>query len=84
MLARLSRLQRFLAISSTGRCAGGATPLGQLAVDAGYCDQAHLTRECRPISGLTPVQLLRQYAPTFPDMSDPFKTSERFDISMIT
>ena len=84
VLARLLRLQRFLAISSTGRCAGRATPLGRLAVDAGYSDQAHLTRECRTISGLTPVQLLRHYAPAFPDMSDPFKTSERFDTSMIT
>lgn len=84
VLARVLRLQRFLAISSTGRCAGRATPLGRLAVDAGYSDQAHLTRECRTISGLTPVQLLRHYVPAFPDMSDPFKTSERFDISMIT
>lgn len=84
VLARVPRLQRFLAISSTRLCAGGATPIGWLAVDAGYSDQAHLTRECRTISGLTPVQLLRHYIPTFPDMSDPFKTSEPFDVSMIT
>ena len=37
---RVLRLQRFLAISSTRLCAGGATPIGWLAVDAGYSDQA--------------------------------------------
>lgn len=81
-LARLLRLQRFLAIGSMpGR--GARSPiLGRLAFDAGYSDQAHLTRECRTICGLTPVELLGQYVPTFPDMSDPFKTSGRFAVSM--
>ena len=29
-----------------------------LAVDAGYADQAHLSRECLRLTGLTPRQLL--------------------------
>ena len=78
-LARLLRLQRFLAIASMD---ARSPVLGRLAVDAGYSDQAHLTRECRTICGLTPVELLGQYVATFPDMSDPFKTSGRFAVSM--
>lgn len=81
-LARLLRLQRFLALGSMWGLSAGLPILGQLAVEAGYSDQAHLTRECRTISGLTPVELLAQYVPTFPDMSDPFKTSGRFAVSM--
>ena len=84
VLARLLRLQRFLAISST--TSGFIEPASQLcalAVDAGYSDQAHLNRECRAISGRTPAQLLRMYVPSFPDMSDPFNTTRRFDVSMV-
>jgi len=33
-------------------------PLGQAAAEAGYADQAHLTRECNDLSGLTPTELL--------------------------
>jgi AraC-like DNA-binding protein len=32
--------------------------LGRLALDAGYADQAHLSRECRSLAGVTPRQLL--------------------------
>jgi AraC-like DNA-binding protein len=32
--------------------------LARLALDAGYADQAHLTRECRRLSGRTPVELV--------------------------
>ena len=83
VLARLLRLQRFLAISSTSGCLEPASGLGALAIDAGYSDQAHLSRECRAISGRTPGQLLRVYVPSFPDMSDPFNTTQRFDVSMV-
>jgi AraC-like DNA-binding protein len=30
-----------------------------VAADAGYADQAHLTRECRRLTGLTPGELRR-------------------------
>jgi AraC-like DNA-binding protein len=33
--------------------------LAGLAIDAGYADQPHLTREVRSIMGTTPAQLLR-------------------------
>lgn len=81
-LARLLRLQRFLAMGSIRGPGVRCRAVAELAVDAGYSDQAHLTRECRTICGLTPTGLLGQYVPTFPDMSDPFKTSGRFAVSM--
>ena len=34
--------------------------LAAIAAEAGYADQAHLTRECRRLSGLTPAALARQ------------------------
>jgi AraC-like DNA-binding protein len=51
-LARVLRLQRFLFLA---RCGGG---LARLAAEAGYADQAHLTRECARLTGLTPAALL--------------------------
>ena len=36
--------------------------LADLAAQAGYADQAHLTRECGSLSGLTPAALARQRA----------------------
>jgi methylphosphotriester-DNA--protein-cysteine methyltransferase len=36
--------------------------LAGLAVQAGYADQAHLTRECGRLAGLTPAALARQRA----------------------
>ncbi len=70
-LARLIRFQRFLALVE-----GVADqPLAHRAAEAGYSDHAHLTRDCRAITGLTPTEFLVVAFPTFPDMSDPFKTS---------
>lgn len=51
-LARILRLQRFLALAE-GR--GG---LARVAVEAGYADQPHLTRESRELTGLSPAALL--------------------------
>jgi AraC-like DNA-binding protein len=54
-LQRVLRFQRFLALAAQP---GAAAGLAQLAFAAGYADQAHLTRECRRLSGLTPAALL--------------------------
>jgi AraC-like DNA-binding protein len=49
-LQRVLRLRRFLA-------GAGIDGLAAAATEAGYADQAHLTRECRALTGLTPGQL---------------------------
>lgn len=79
-LARLLRFQRFLAQSELGWT--GRTSLASLAGTAGYADQAHLARDCRAITGMPPRRFLDIYFPTFPDMSDPFKTKSAFSSSM--
>jgi AraC-like DNA-binding protein len=71
-LDRVLRLQRFLALGRavrTGRTnqadrnnqagwAGERPGLAELAVAAGYTDQAHLARDCRALAAATPAQLL--------------------------
>jgi AraC-like DNA-binding protein len=58
-LARVLRFQRFLALAAGDDPAGSARgDLAGLAYAAGYADQAHLTRECRQLSGRTPAALL--------------------------
>lgn len=69
-LALLIRLQR---LAATALAEPGQT-IGRLAAAAGYSDHAHLARDCRAIAGLTPSAFLAAYFPTFPDMSDPYKT----------
>lgn len=54
---QVMRLQRFVAAADAG------TPLAAAAADAGYADQAHLTREVRRFSGLTPGGLVRERRP---------------------
>ncbi|MCB1002112.1 MAG: helix-turn-helix domain-containing protein [Acidimicrobiales bacterium] len=71
-LGRLLRFQRFLAVREV---AGHDGSIAELAAAAGYADQAHLARDCRAITGLTVRAFLAEWFPTFPDMSDPFKTS---------
>jgi len=51
-LARILRFQHFLQLSRSG------DDLARLALDAGYADQAHLTREARRLSGRTPAELV--------------------------
>lgn len=51
-LARIVRFQRFLHLASPTH------DLARLALDAGYADQAHLTREARRLSGRTPGELV--------------------------
>jgi AraC-like DNA-binding protein len=50
-LQRVLRLHRFLR-------SVGAESLAGAAFDAGYADQAHLARECRALTGITPRQLV--------------------------
>jgi AraC-like DNA-binding protein len=54
MLARVLRFRRFLS-----RIDAGAADLARLAAEAGYADQAHLTRESTRLAGLTPAALAR-------------------------
>jgi AraC-like DNA-binding protein len=51
-LERILRFQRFLRLLSNGRA-----PLSVLAIEAGYADQAHLSREVRRLSGQSPSTL---------------------------
>ena len=53
-LVRVQRFQHFLALAE--QQPGAA--LSRLAAEAGYADQAHLTRECGRLTGLTPAALL--------------------------
>jgi AraC-like DNA-binding protein len=55
-LDRVLRMQRFLALARTRPSLGLATLAGM----AGYADQAHLTREARRMTGLTPTAILKQ------------------------
>jgi AraC-like DNA-binding protein len=61
-LQRVLRFQRFLTLAQLpGGPAGPereAPDLARLAFEAGYADQAHLTRECRRLAGLPPAALL--------------------------
>jgi AraC-like DNA-binding protein len=54
-LQRILRFRRF--VSELGRERDGAGGLARIAASTGYADQAHLTRESRQLSGLSPVQL---------------------------
>jgi len=61
VLQRTLRFQGFLALAQAGATASGqrgADGVAGLAVDVGYADQAHLSRECRRLTGLTPRELL--------------------------
>ena len=53
-LQRVLRFQRFVRMLDDP---AGPPDLAVAAARAGYADQAHLTRECRELSGLTPVSL---------------------------
>jgi AraC-like DNA-binding protein len=60
-LQRTLRFQGFLALAQAGATASGrrgAEGMAGLAVDVGYADQAHLSRECLRLTGDTPSRLL--------------------------
>ena len=55
-LHRILRFQRFIALAWT--LERPSTQLARLAADAGYSDQAHLTREAKQLEGRSPRTLL--------------------------
>lgn len=62
-LQRTLRFQGYLALAQAASTHGGpglmsAGTLADLAAEAGYADQAHLSRECLRLTGLTPRELL--------------------------
>ena len=65
-LERILRFQRFLML--------GDDDLARRALDAGYADQAHLTRECTRLAGLPPAALLEEGAGAAGERSVSFKT----------
>jgi len=58
-LQRVLRFRRFLARVDARP---DVLDLAAIAAEAGYADQAHLTRECGRLAGLTPAALARQRA----------------------
>jgi transcriptional regulator GlxA family with amidase domain len=71
-LDRILRFQRFLVLARAT-----SADLARLAIEAGYADQAHLTRECTRLSGLPPAALLASGAGPAGERSDSFKTVGR-------
>lgn len=51
---RVVRFQRFLRITD------GGSALAAAAAEAGYADQAHLTRDVNQLSGITPARLIAE------------------------
>lgn len=68
---RILRLQRALTLA--GRTPRRSIALAMLAADAGYADQAHMSRELRALTGRSPAALLHGCASTL-ELSDLFKT----------
>jgi Helix-turn-helix domain len=73
-LERILRFQRFLMLQGTD--------LARMALDAGYADQAHLTRECTRLAGLPPAALLAEGAGPAGERSVSFKTPARAPATM--
>ena len=55
-LDQILRFQRFMRLAQESR----RDRLAELAVEAGYADQPHLTRETRRLAGLTPDAIRNQ------------------------
>jgi AraC-like DNA-binding protein len=73
-LERILRFQRFLMIAGAD--------LARLALEAGYADQAHLTRECTRLAGLPPAALLAEGAGPAGERSVSFNTDARLPATM--
>jgi AraC-like DNA-binding protein len=67
-LARVLRFRRLQALAATpprqDPGAASAPALVDLALDAGYADQAHMTAEVTRLTGLSPVRFLKDRTPT--------------------
>lgn len=72
-LDRIVRFRRAQRLARNGPSMG----LGALAAAAGYADQAHLTRECRRLSGLTPARLFGLDAPIVRDRASETSNTRR-------
>jgi AraC-like DNA-binding protein len=70
-LQRILRFQRFLTLARRT----ASLDLARLALEAGYADQAHLTRECTRLAGLPPAALLAAGAGPAGEASVSFKTA---------
>ena len=57
-LQRIVRLQRTLRLARQRAMAQRRPTLAMLALDVGYADQAHMTRDFRDLTGFTPRELL--------------------------
>lgn len=78
---RVARFQRIVQIAARCRTAGTPIDWAALALAEGHADQAHLVREFRSFSGLTPTA----YHPLAPDQASHtaekiFKTAGRADL----
>ena len=73
---RVLRLQRLLALAGCSPRRGAR--LATLAAEAGYADQAHMSRELKALTGRSPATLLRDSASTL-ELSDLFKTGPAAD-----
>jgi AraC-like DNA-binding protein len=62
-LRRVLRFRRFVSWADAGAPGGD---LASAAARLGYADQAHLTRECTRLAGLTPAALVAARLPTAP------------------
>jgi AraC-like DNA-binding protein len=60
VLARILRFRRLQAFAARPPAAA----LVDLALDAGYADQAHMTAEVTRLAGLSPVRFLKDHTPT--------------------
>jgi AraC-like DNA-binding protein len=49
-------------VAQLGAVATGESDLARVAADLGYADQAHMTRDCVRLSGMTPLQLAELWA----------------------
>jgi AraC-like DNA-binding protein len=58
-LHRILRFQRFLRLARA-RASTAGVGLARLALDSGYADQAHLSREARDMTGMTPSMVVSQ------------------------
>jgi AraC-like DNA-binding protein len=59
-LDRVLRFRRF--VSKAPAVVAGDGDLARIAADLGYADQAHMSRDCQRLSGLTPTELASIWA----------------------